>query len=114
MGTLGRVVLGALVGSALLIMGCGGADEGQEESDVTSITMAEFESITTDETTREEVEQMLGPPASRDEVDFEGVEVTSGSEQDCVYYRGDGDSTTAFQLCFDGDGMLTSKSSVGG
>lgn len=81
---------------------------------MTSITMAEFESITTDETTREEVEEMLGPPASRDEVDFEGVEVESGSEQDCVYYSGDGDSATVFQLCFEDDDVLASKSSVGG
>lgn len=33
MGSVRRVVLGALVVGVLLIVGCGGADGGQEESD---------------------------------------------------------------------------------
>lgn len=89
------------------------ADEIQQESDATSITVEEYQSATTGEITLEELEEMFGEPSSSDEIQTEGIEGIPDSdfEQNCVYYNRQGEIASLFQFCFDGDDLLTSKSS---
>jgi len=123
MGTFVKVVLGILVGGLLLIVGCVAVvgvgvdeaiDEVQEESDATSITLAEYESAATGEFTRADAEAMFPEPFSSDEIQTEGIEgiPESDFEQNCVYYNREGEVTSLFQFCFDGDEVLQSKSSI--
>ncbi len=123
MGTFVKVVLGILVGGLLLIVGCVAVvgvgvdeaiDEVQEESDATSITLAEYESAATGEFTREDAEVMFGEPSSSDEIQAEGIEgiPESDVEQSCIYYNREGEVASIFQFCFDGDKVLQSKSSI--
>ncbi len=105
-----------LIVGCVAIVGVGveeAADEIQQESDATSITLAEYESATTGETTIDELETMFGPPSSSDEIQDEGIEGIPDSdfEQSCVYYNREGEIASLFQFCADGDGVITSKSS---
>ncbi len=122
MGTFAKVMLGVFVGGLVLIVGCAAlfsagvdeaVDEVQRESDATSITLAEYESVATGEATEDEVREMFGEPSSSDDLQAEGIEgiPESDLEQSCLYYNREGEVASLYQLCFNGDGVLESNSS---
>lgn len=118
MKTVLKVMLGILLACVVLIGGCAvlfgaAVEDVQDESDETAITSQEYQSVTTGESTRDEVEAEFGEPQTSDEVQAEGVEgiPESDFEQSCIYYNREGQLASLFQFCFDGDGVLRSKAS---
>ncbi len=119
MGTFLKVALGVLVGGVVLIVVVGvvvyvvfreGTGELQESSDELSITLAEYESVETGETTLEEIEARFGEPffyeESRPEDDPEAP-----LELECIAYHREGELASDFRFCFDSDGVVESKKS---
>lgn len=106
MKTVGKIVLGILIASMLMIGGCvallgAGVEEAQKESDRTAITDAQYSSIKTG-TSRSTVEAKLGTPESRDEfsseIDGLGDEPIGST---CIYYGKQGELGGLYQFCFD-------------
>lgn len=115
MGTFVKAMLGVVVGGVLLIAGClavlsiefdGASDEAQESFDEMSITVAEYESVETGETTLQEIEERFGEPSGS----TESLTEAEGDLVRCLTYDGEGD-LRSFRFCSDGDDVVESKSS---
>lgn len=111
-GTFTKVVLGVVLGGALLIGGCAaliGAGLSEEETD--GITRAQFDSISQG-TTQTSVEDEYGEPEDSQEFETQIPELQdTPSSSSCIYYPEKGKPLfegQSFQLCFD-EGKLTSK-----
>jgi len=122
MGTFAKVVLGVIVGGLVLVVGCAAlfsagvdeaVDEAQEVSDASAITVQQYESASTGDATETELREMFGEPSSSDDIQSEGIEgiPESDFQQSCIYYNREGEIASLFQFCFDGEGVLESKSS---
>jgi hypothetical protein len=121
--TVLKIVLGMILGSVLLIVGCaavigGAVKEVQKESDKASITLDDYKSIEVGSSgaTLDEVIARFGEPQSQDDTQtstrIDGLPDAEFGMQ-CVYYNRTGALASLFQICFDTDSdRAESKMSV--
>lgn len=112
-----KIALGIVLGATVLVVGCtallaAGVDEAQDESDRSAISEAQYRSVKTGRTTREEIVERFGEPADRQEFEqrIEGLQDEPVSSS-CIYYNRRGELLSPYQFCFDGEGRLESKNS---
>lgn len=118
MRTVLKVMLGILLAGVVMIVGCAAllgtaANEVQEDSDKTAITLQQYGSAKVGQATRSRIEADFGKPRSSDEIQAEGVAGIPESDfsQSCIYFSRKGQLASLFQFCFDGNGKLRSKAS---
>jgi len=124
MKTVLKIALGIILAFTVLIVGCvaiiGGTvdqavDEVQKESDKTSITQAEYQSVKvgTGGNSRARIVARFGEPQSQQDIqtgDVEGIP-DSASGLECIYYNREGKIASLYQLCIDSEtGRVQSKS----
>jgi len=120
-----KIALGIILAFTVLIVGCvaiigAGVDEAvdevQKESDKTSITQAEYQSVKVgpEGNTRNRIVSRFGEPQSEQETqtgDVEGIP-DSASGLECIYYNREGKIVSLYQFCIDPEtGRVQSKSS---
>jgi hypothetical protein len=124
MKTVLKIALGIILAFVVLIVGCvaiiGGTvdnavDEVQKESDKTSITQAEYQSVKvgTGGNSRARIVARFGEPQSQQDIqtgDVEGIP-DSASGLECIYYNREGKIASLYQFCIDSEtGRVQSKS----
>jgi hypothetical protein len=114
MKTVLKITLGILLAVVVLIVGCtaligAGVNEAQKDSDKTSITVAEYESVKVGPggNSRDRLVSRFGEPSSAQEVKGEVPE----AGLDCIYYNREGEFASIYQFCFGADGRAETKSS---
>ena len=125
MKTVLKIALGIILAFTVLIVGCvaiigAGVDEAvdevQKDSDKTSITQAEFQSVKvgSEGNTRGRIASRFGEPQSQQEIqtgDVEGIP-DSASGLECIYYNRGGKIASLYQFCIDPEAdRVQSKSS---
>lgn len=125
MKTVLKIALGIILAVTILIVGCAAligtsvnkaVKDVQKESDKTSITQAEYQSVKVgaDGNTRDRIVSRFGEPQSQQDIqtgDVKGIP-DSASGLECVYYNREGKIASLYQFCIDSEtGRVQSKSS---
>jgi hypothetical protein len=107
-------VLGVVGCAVLLRSGDGspaGGGGGGTQTELTTMTFQQFDSITND-ATRAEIEEKYGTPVPREQVIAVGVIPDDPSTENCIYYKADPPTFGEwFEFCFEGD-QLANKTSL--
>ena len=99
-----RIAVGVVLVLAVLIVGCF-ALTGDDDDETQAITLEQFDGVKVG-TTKQQVEEELGTPASSSELARIGIKQPQNGPSACIYYPEEGKDFgegRTFQFCFTDD-----------